>query len=102
MKRCTPGQADAEILRGALVLDVRMGYEFEGGHIRGALNIPISQLPERMEELPRDRVILVVCNHGNRSSVAAGRLEALGFDARLLDGGLSEWEWSGRRLVPGP
>lgn len=101
MRRCRVQRVEYEQGRGAAVLDVRLDFEYAHGHIRGAVNIPASQVMDRLDEVPRGHPVLVVCNHGNRSSVVADQLEALGYDAYLVDGGLSEWRSSGRPLVGG-
>lgn len=101
VERCPAWRAEDLIMRGATVLDVRMDFEYAHGHIRGSLNIPLSRLPDRLDEIPADRPVLVVCGHGNRSSVAADQLAGLGYDARLLDGGLTAWQGGGRPLERG-
>ena len=62
------------------VIDVRQAAEYEAGHVPGAIHIGAGELPERLEELPRDRPIATVCASGYRSSVAASMLRARGFD----------------------
>lgn len=73
---------------GALLLDVREPHEFAQDHIEGAVNIPLSQLRERLSELPRDREIWVTCAVGQRSYYAVRFLLQHGFRARGLSGGL--------------
>ena len=51
----------------ALLLDVREVYEYVPRHPTGAVNIPMSQLQRRVGEVPKDREVLVICEHGNRS-----------------------------------
>ena len=53
-----------------VVLDVRMPGEYAGGHIDGAVNIPLHRLRERLADVPRARRVAVVCRTGHRSSVA--------------------------------
>lgn len=83
------------------MLDVRSDIEHARGHIRGSLNIPLAQLLDRIDEVPTDRTVVVVCQHGNRSSVATDQLARHGRAARLLDGGLRAWRDSGRPVVRG-
>jgi rhodanese-related sulfurtransferase len=72
---------------GATVLDVRTVEEFAGGHVRGALNIPLHVLPLRMSELgPKDRPLVLYCLSGGRSGQAAEFLRRAGF-AEVLDVG---------------
>jgi len=65
---------------GAYILDVREVPEYEAGHIVNAINIPLSELRGRMEEIPRDRTIYVHCRSGQRSYNAALALQAHGYD----------------------
>ena len=80
------------------VLDVREELEWRYGHIEGATHIPLHQLPERMEEVP-DRRMLVVCKVGGRSAQAVAYLSALGRDAINLEGGMLDWQAAGRPMV---
>lgn len=72
---------------GALILDVREPAELESGAIQGALNIPLSCLRSRLQELPRDRDVSVVCAAGQRAYFAQRLLLQNGFTARVLSGG---------------
>lgn len=72
---------------GAMVLDVREPSEHHAGTIPGAVNIPLGQLRDRLEELPRDREIQVTCAVGQRAYYACRILRQHGFRARLLSGG---------------
>lgn len=65
--------------QGAYILDVREAGEFAAGHIQGAHNIPLSQLRERMEEIPRDIPIYVHCRSSQRSYYAICCLQGNGF-----------------------
>lgn len=62
-----------------LIIDVREPYEYERGHIKGAFNIPLSQLRERVSEIPKDRIVYLHCRTGQRSYNAALALQHLGF-----------------------
>ena len=73
---------------GPLVLDVRNLNEYEAAHIRGALNIPVDELRFRLDEVPRDRPIVVHCRSGFRSHLALRILKENGWnDVRNLTGG---------------
>jgi rhodanese-related sulfurtransferase len=76
---------------GALVLDVREAAEVAQGSVPGAVHIPLGDLPSRLGELPRDRVIACLCRSGNRSGTAANYLNEQGFDALNLVGGMLAW-----------
>lgn len=73
-------------------LDVREPYEFDAGHIDGSMHIPLAQLPGRTNELPSDRTIVVVCQIGQRSDLAAQYLREKGYAAHNLEGGLTVWQ----------
>ncbi len=78
----------------ALVLDVREPHEFNGelGHIRDARLIPMGELRAHLDDLPRDRPIVVVCRSGGRSAQASLILEQAGFSqVANLDGGMIRW-----------
>lgn len=86
---------------GALLLDVREGDEYVAGHVPGARLLPLSVLPGRLHELPRDRPVYVVCQAGGRSAQAAQLLAAAGVDARSVTGGTAAWIRSGRLVRTG-
>lgn len=71
-----------ELLKdGALIVDVRTPGEFNTGHIKGALNIPLDVIKSRIDELKRkNKTIITCCRSGNRSSMAKGILHAAGID----------------------
>ena len=78
----------------AVLLDVREQAEFQAGHLRGAVHLPMSGLDAGIEKLSakRDRPVIVYCQAGTRAATAALRLQKAGF-ARVvnLKGGLAAW-----------
>ena len=67
--------------KGALVVDVRNQDEWDGGHVKGALHIPVDDvLMEADEKLPKDRDLLLICEAGVRSGLGCEMLSALGYD----------------------
>ena len=90
-----PEEARALAESGALLLDVREPNEWNAGHAPGAQFVPLGQLPERVNELPRDRRIVAVCRVGGRSARATEFLIAAGIDAVNLAGGMRAWAASG-------
>jgi len=79
-----------EVRAGSLVLDVRSGQEYAGGHLEGALNIPHTELRHRLDEVraaAEGRPVAVHCASGVRSYLATRILRGEGIDARNLSGG---------------
>mgnify|MGYP000854131916 FL=1 len=62
-----------------VIIDVREKYEFERGHIKGATNIPLSELRERTDEIPKDKPVYLHCRTGQRSYNAVRALQNMGF-----------------------
>ncbi|MBT2656565.1 rhodanese-like domain-containing protein [Bacillus sp. ISL-18] len=78
--------------RKAQLIDVREPNEFEGGHILGARNIPMSQLKMRMKEIRPDMPVFLYCQSGMRSARAAQFLHRRGYkDLTQLQGGFKKW-----------
>jgi ArsR family transcriptional regulator len=79
------------------VLDVRPEDEFVGGHLPGALNIPLSELRKRLAELPREQEVVAYCRGPwcVLAFEAVALLRKHGRKARRLDGGLPEWKMAG-------
>lgn len=77
---------------GAFVLDVRETHEWEVVHIPDVTLIPLGELEARLDELPKDQDILVVCRSGNRSATARDILLNAGFtNVTSMDGGMNDW-----------
>ena len=92
--RVSPALAAERLAAGdPVVVDVRAPREREQKHVAGSVHIPLNQLAHRMDELPRDRSILVYCAGGYRSSIAASLLQRRGFGhVGEIAGGLAAWE----------
>jgi rhodanese-related sulfurtransferase len=86
---------------GATVIDVREPGEYVGGHVPGAVLVPMGQLPSRVSDLDRSRPLYVICASGNRSGAMTDYLRRAGFDAWSVAGGTSAWARSGRPVVTG-
>ena len=81
------------------VLDVRGRSEWEAGHLPGVANIPVGYLADRLGEIPRDKPVIVHCQGGARSSIAASLLRARGYTNVVnLSGGLADWEAAGKPI----
>jgi hydroxyacylglutathione hydrolase len=82
------------------VLDVREASEWSAGHLPGALHVPLGHLGERLAEVPRTRPIVVHCESGGRSAIAASLLEHLGVaGVTNFTGGFSGWQHAGHEVV---
>jgi hydroxyacylglutathione hydrolase len=83
------------------VVDVRTVREWDERRIEGSVNVPLARLAERIEELPRDRPLVVHCATGYRSAIAVSLLLRDGFTAVSdLVGGIAAWESSRLETVP--
>jgi glyoxylase-like metal-dependent hydrolase (beta-lactamase superfamily II) len=116
--RYNVGEADAatiaprelHALRGRefapLVLDVRSAIEFEGERIEGAVLVPLPELDARVDEIPAQADVVVVCRTGVRATIAAETLARAGRRARVLEGGMNAWRRAklpvreGRKRLP--
>ena len=80
---------------GYIILDTREQYEYDEGHIPGAILIPYGEIADRAEkELPdKDQLILVYCRSGRRSKIAAEELVKLGYTNVKEFGGIIDWEY---------
>ncbi|HWO77608.1 MAG TPA: rhodanese-like domain-containing protein [Bacillus sp. (in: firmicutes)] len=78
--------------RKAQLIDVREPNEYEGGHILGARNIPLTQMKMRMKEIRPDKPVYLYCQSGVRSGRAARMLYRKGYrDLYHLQGGFKKW-----------
>jgi rhodanese-related sulfurtransferase len=74
------------------LIDVREPWEFEYCKIEGSVLIPLGELAARIDEVPADRPLVIVCHHGNRSWYAAAMLQQAGFrEVHNLRGGVEQW-----------
>jgi len=77
-----PAPKAEELLRaGAMLVDVRSPAEFQGGHLKGAVNVPLDEVEQRIPKMVADKsqVILLHCQSGMRSGMAQRKLRALGY-----------------------
>lgn len=97
----SPPEVEARALAAALdsddppqILDVRTQAEWKGGHIPGAINIPLGELEARLEELPLDpdRPVVAICLTAHRSIAAWRLLSRHGYDIVQLEGGMLAWK----------
>ncbi len=94
--------AKAQRDAGAFILDVREQEEWDQFHVPGSTLIPLKQLPQRLNEIPKDREIVVVCRSGNRSQAGRDTLMAAGYKSvTSMSGGLLQWRQKGYPTVSG-
>ncbi len=82
----------------AVIIDVREQNEWDGGHIPGAIHVPVAQLNNRLAELEeyKDRPVIMQCRSGRRSAQGAVALNAAGFNKLFnMEGGILAWEQAG-------
>ena len=85
---------------GIALLDVREPGEWSGGVIENSARIPLGELQSRTGELDRERLLVVHCRGGNRSSLATSLLRRAGFrDVANLTGGFEAWKTAGLPYV---
>jgi len=88
---------------GVFLLDVREPSEWESFHAPNTTLIPLGELASRVDELPKDQPIVVVCRSGNRSQEGRDILLSAGFtQVTSMDGGLNDWKDAGYPTVSGP
>ena len=95
-----PARAIELIDAGAVLIDVRRPYEYEGGRLAGSRNIEMNELSAAADSIPRDRSVLFYCRSGNRSGMAAQAFREAGYDAYNLAGGIEAWAAEGQPLEP--
>jgi rhodanese-related sulfurtransferase len=80
---------------GTFVLDVRTQEEWNDYHVPNTTLIPLDELESRLNDLPKDQPIVVVCRSGNRSQTGRDILLQAGFNATSMEGGLKNWSAQG-------
>lgn len=75
----------------AVLLDVREPFELRQAAVEGSLHIPMREIPARLEEIPKDRPVLVMCHHGARSQAVADWLLPKGYKVENVAGGIDAW-----------
>lgn len=86
---------------GAALIDVREADEYTEAHVPGATLVPLSELNNRVDEIPADRQALIICRSGARSLRACEFLAGTGRDVANVAGGTLAWIDSGRGVVTG-
>ncbi|MDQ3402236.1 MAG: rhodanese-like domain-containing protein [Actinomycetota bacterium] len=89
----------AQLPPDATLLDVREQDEWDAGHAPQALHIPMGELAGRLDDLPAENSLFVICRSGGRSARVTQYLNANGWEAVNVDGGMQTWEATGRPVV---
>jgi rhodanese-related sulfurtransferase len=95
-----PSVTVADVGEGAYLLDVREQDEWDAGHAPEAHHVPMSALISRIDEVPADETVVVICRSGHRSGQVVTYLRGQGRDNVVnLDGGIVDWVAAGRPIV---
>jgi len=88
---------------GAFILDVREPSEWAQFHIQGATLIPLGDLPNRLNEVPKDRQVVVYCRTGVRSAQGRDILKNAGYTlVTSMTGGITQWQAEEMPVITGP
>lgn len=98
----TTAQLAAALAQGAMLIDVRRPDEFAEKRVPGAVLIPLDQLGERVDEVPADGTVYLICAAGARSLNAAAALNGIGKSTVSVAGGTNRWAEEGRPIETGP
>jgi len=74
-----------------LLLDCREPWEYQTARIEGATLIPMREIPQKLDEIPKDQTVVVYCHAGMRSLNAASWLKRQGVQALSMNGGIDQW-----------
>jgi phage shock protein E len=88
--------ADIMNREDVILIDVREQYEYDEAHIPGITLIPLGEVPQRLDEIPTDKTVIMTCRSGNRSGQATDFLRKNGFDnVHNMAGGINAWQSAG-------
>lgn len=94
-----PNTTVSDLPADVRLIDVREADEWTAGHAPNATHIPMTELPGRLDELPSDESLYVVCRSGGRSARVTAYLNQNGWSAVNVEGGMQHWAAQGRQLV---
>ena len=81
------------------LIDVREPAEYAAGHAPSAVLIPMSVVPVRLADIPKDRTVYVICHSGGRSAQVVHWLNAQGYDTVNVEGGTAAWGGHGHPIA---
>ncbi|MGV9670600.1 rhodanese-like domain-containing protein [Gordonia sp. NPDC003504] len=79
-----------------VLLDVREDDEWTAGHVRGAVHIPLGDVPGRLDEIDPDADLYVICHSSGRSMRVLQYLERVGYEGTCVQGGMLAWVQNGK------
>lgn len=94
-----PSVSVTELPAGAVLLDVRENNEWTAGHAPEAVHIPMGEVHRRLDDLPEDDEVYVICRSGGRSAQVTAFLNSRGRRAVNVAGGMQAWASAGRGMV---
>jgi rhodanese-related sulfurtransferase len=75
------------------IIDVRSEKAYAGGHIPTAKSFPVATIPDRLNEIPKDKYLIIYCTVGANAKIASKNLKKAGYKRYINWGGISRWEW---------
>jgi rhodanese-related sulfurtransferase len=84
---------------GALLVDVRSTGEFAAGHVPGAMNIPMDEVEARLDDIPKEGPVVLVCQSGSRAGMVCELIQHERPNSRVLEGGTDAWMAAGLPVV---
>lgn len=88
-----------ELPSGAVLLDVREDDEWAAGRAPGAVHLPMTQLADRLDEIPDGDPLYVICRSGGRSARVTAYLNSQGWDSVNVAGGMGSWANAGKPMI---
>lgn len=86
-------EIDDIVTNGGVIIDVREEFELVTGGIEGSIHIPLGQLRDRLNEIPKDKKLYVTCQVGLRGYIACRLLKQHGFECINIDGGVKTYQF---------
>jgi rhodanese-related sulfurtransferase len=83
----------------SLLIDVRSSKEYQRGHIPGAINIPLPNLGENLDQIPKNRPVILYCSTGYRTGIGLATLRLLGYEnIQGFPGSMTAWQNAGEAI----
>jgi rhodanese-related sulfurtransferase len=101
IQEINPTEALIKQNQGSIIIDVREPWELAVAAVKHTLNMPMNSIPNQLDNLPKDKALLIMCHHGRRSLQVANFLIAQGFDnVYNITGGCDAWSVTVDSQVP--